>query len=71
MTALEHLQAALAILEPQRDAAKNRYELCEEKARKYRRNGNAKMRQAWYEYRAIGEMIDGITAALEAAKLLN
>ena len=68
MTALEHLQAAKSILEPQRADAKRRYDKHEQHFRKYRNAGNSKMRHAWYEYVALTDMLDAINAALDRAK---
>ena len=64
---IDHLQKAKAMLESQRDDAKKRYDKHEEKFRKRRNSGSAKMRNAWYEYVGVKDMLEAIGTALERA----
>lgn len=57
---IEHLKAALAILEPVRFDAQNRFEQYD----KRRRTHSSAARQVWSEYRDSGEAISHINDAI-------
>jgi len=60
MTAAEHIEAALAILEPQRFDAHDRYE----HYAKRRTVPSAAMRRAWDEYRTLADVVNSLNDAL-------
>lgn len=64
---IDHLQKAKAMLAEQRDDAKKRYDKYEAHFRKYRNSGSAKMRNAWYEYVGVKDMLEAIDEALTRA----
>ena len=64
---VEHLNAALNILTARRADAKNRYDKYEARFKRSTTASSKAMREAWYEYRATGDMIKSINDALATA----
>ena len=63
-----HLRAVLSALNSRRAAAKVRYDKYEARFKRSKTSSSKAMREAWYEYRATGDMIRSIEEALATAQ---